>query len=82
LDGIYLFSWAVQLKLELIFRMLTFRWQPLLSFVDFLKLIPAIRQSRRNLRNLQPTEKLKAVPALFSQLQQQLNAQSIELFKR
>jgi hypothetical protein len=62
--------------------MLTFRWQPLLSFVDFLKLIPAIRQSRRNLRNLQPTEKLKAVPALFSQLQQQLNAQSIELFKR
>ncbi|MEY3324699.1 MAG: hypothetical protein RLZ11_1013 [Bacteroidota bacterium] len=82
LDGIYLFSWMVQLKFELIFRLLTFRWQPVQSFVDFLKLIPAIRQSRKNLRNLQSTEKLKTVPALFSHLQQQLNAQSIELFKR
>lgn len=82
LNGIYLFSWLVQLKLELLFRFLTFRWAPLYSFVDFLKLIPAIRQSRKNLRNLQRAGKLPSVPVLFHQIQQTLNAQSIELFKR
>ena len=82
LDGIYLLNWWAQLKLELLFRLLTFRWMPLYAVVDFLKLIPAIRKSRKNLRNLQPTTRLVAVPVLFARMQQTLQAKSIQLFKR
>lgn len=82
LDGAYLFSWFIQLKLELFFRMITFRFTPLLSYGDFIKNIPELIKSRKTLRNLQPGKKLQSVPALFVSITKQLDLSRITIFKR
>lgn len=82
LDGAYLFSWFIQLKLELFFRMITLRWTPLLSYWDFIKNIPRVIQSRNTLRNLQPGKKLIAVTAVFAAITKQLDPSRITIFKR
>lgn len=82
LDGLYLLSWFIQLKLELFFRLITFRWTPLLSYGDFIKNIPEVVKSRKIVRNLQPGKKLLTVPAVFTSIQQQLKTTSLKIFKR
>lgn len=82
LDGAYLFSWFVQLKLELFFRMITLRWTPLLSYWDFIKNIPGVIKSRKTLRNLQAGKKLKSVAVVFTAITKQLDSSRITIFKR
>jgi GT2 family glycosyltransferase len=82
LDGLYLFSWFFQLKLELVFRLITFRFTPLLSYIDFIKLIPAVIKSRATLRKIAKGKKLESVPALFSKIQQQINQHPVQLQQR
>ena len=82
LDGFYLLSWFLQLKLELAFRLLTLRFTPLLSYIDFLKLIPGVIKSRRELRKLSGSKRLQGVPTLFAKLQQQINQQPVQLQQR
>jgi len=82
LDGLYLLSWFIQLKLELFFRLITFRWTPLLSYGDFIKNIPEVVKSRKIVRNLQPGKKLLTVLAVFTSIQQQLKTTSLKIFKR
>lgn len=82
LQGFALIGWTLQLLLELLFRILTLRPGIVLSFIDFIKKIPAVRQSRRSLRNLQPGKKLAAVQDVFLQIVSQLPADKITIFKR
>lgn len=82
LNGAYLLSWFIQLKLELFFRLITFRWTPLLSYWDFIKNSSEVVKSRKIVRNLQPGKKLLTVAAVFTSIQQQLKATSISIFKR
>ncbi|MBM3411779.1 MAG: glycosyltransferase [Bacteroidetes bacterium] len=82
LDGLYLLSWLLQLKLELIFRILTFRFTPLFSYVDLIKLIPAIIKSRNRMRQLAAGKNLQTVPALFHKIQQQINQYPVEIQQR
>lgn len=82
LDGFYLLSWFLQLKLELAFRLLTLRFTPLLSYIDFLKLIQGVIKSRRELRKLSGSKRLQGVPTLFAKLQQQINQQPVQLQQR
>ena len=82
LQGATLISWGVQLLLELVFRLLTFRPGLLLSCIDFLKNIPQVRQSRAALRNLQPEKKLLSVTDIFLQIGRQLPEMRIHIFKR
>jgi len=82
LQGATLFSWIMQLLLELLFRVLTFRPGLLLSCVDFIKKIPEVRKSRHALRNLQPAKKIVSVPAVFIRIVRQLPANRITFFKR
>lgn len=82
LDGVYLFSWFIQLKLELFFRMITLRWTPLLSYVDFIKHLPAVIQSRKTIRQGSKGKKLRSVPAVFAAISKQLDPARITIFKR
>jgi GT2 family glycosyltransferase len=82
LQGAMLISWGLQLLLELLFRILTFRPGPLLSGIDLLKKIPQVRESRHALRNLQPNKKLLSVTDIFLQIVHQLPANRINIFKR
>ncbi len=82
LDGIALISWALQLVLELLFRALTLRPTVLLSFLDFIKNIPQVQQSRHALRNLQPGRPLASVSAVFLRITSQLPVSNIKIFKR
>ena len=82
LQGFALISWTLQLLLELLFRILTLRPGIVLSFIDFIKKIPEVRQSRCSLRNLQSGKKLAAVQDVFLQIVSQLPADKITIFKR
>jgi GT2 family glycosyltransferase len=82
LDGLYLLSWFFQLKLELVFRLVTFRFTPLLSYIDFINLISAVIKSRATLRKLAKGKKLEGVPVLFSKIQQQINQHPVQLQQR
>lgn len=82
LDGLYLLSWFLQLKLELAFRLLTLRFTPLLSYIDFIKLIPTIIKSRATLRKLSKGKQLQSVPRLFAKLQQTINQHPVQLQQR
>ena len=82
LDGLYLLSWFLQLKLELLFRLLTLRFTPLLSYIDFLKLIPGVIKSRRELRKLAGSKRLQGVSTLFAKIQQQINQHPVQLQQR
>lgn len=82
LDGLYLLSWFLQLKLELAFRLLTLRFTPLLSYIDFIKLIPTIIKSRATLRKLSKGKQLQSVPRLFTKLQQTINQHPVQLQQR
>jgi hypothetical protein len=72
----------LQLKLELVFRLLTLRFTPLLSYIDFLKLIPGVIKSRRELRKLAGNKRLQGVSTLFAKLQQQINQHPVQLQQR
>lgn len=82
LQGATLFSWGLQLILELVFRILTLRPGLLLSCLDLLKKIPQVRESRHALRNLQPDKKLLSVTTVFLTIARQLPATRITIFKR
>jgi len=82
LDGLYLLSWLLQLKLELVFRLLTFRFTSLFSYIDFIKLIPAIIKSRSRVRQLAAGKNLQAIPALFNKIQQQINHRPVVIQQR
>jgi GT2 family glycosyltransferase len=82
LQGGTLISWMVQLLLELLFRILTFRPGLLLSCIDFLKKIPQVRESRHALRNLHPDKKLLSVTSIFLQIVRQLPETNIQILKR
>ena len=82
LNGIYLFSWIVQVKVELFFRLITFRWRAIGSWIDFLKLWSAVLKSRSNLRRLAADKKPVKVATIFLFIQQRLQELSVTLFKR
>lgn len=82
LDGAYWLSWFIQLKLELFFRMITFRWISLQSYWDFIKNSSQVLKSRKTLRNLQPEKKLLSVQAVFAAIHQQLKPYRLSIFKR
>jgi len=82
LDGLYLLSWLLQLKLELLFRLITFRFTPLLSYIDFIKLVPGVMKSRRWLRKLAAGKKLQTVPGLFFTIQQKINQYPVAIQQR
>jgi GT2 family glycosyltransferase len=82
LNGAYLLSWFIQLKLELFFRMITFRWTAIQSYWDFIKNSSQVVKSRKTLRNLQPEKKLLSVQAVFSSIHQQLKPFRLRIFKR
>jgi GT2 family glycosyltransferase len=82
LQGPARLSWMLQLILELLFRLLTLRPGLLFSYVDFLKKIPQVRESRRALCNLQPGKRLVSVSAVFLQITAALPLRQITIFKR
>ncbi len=52
LQGLSLIGWYAQTFLELVFRMLTFRFDYLRSFVEFIQNIEGVRSSKVKIRNL------------------------------
>ncbi|MFM8807238.1 MAG: glycosyltransferase family 2 protein [Sphingomonadales bacterium] len=82
LQGATLVSWMIQLLLELLFRVLTFRPGLLLSCIDLIKKIPAVRESRRALRNLRPDKKVVSVTTVFLEIVRQLPETQIKILKR
>lgn len=82
LEKLALVSWGVQLLVELLFRILTFRPVLLFSFIDFMQKVPQVRKSRRALYHLQANKKLTSVAHVFMQLTDQLPLERITIFKR
>jgi GT2 family glycosyltransferase len=82
LQGPARISWGIQLLVEIVFRMLTLRPGLLLSYIDFIKKCPQVRESRRALRNLQPGKSLDSVTAVFVRITAALPLKQIQIFKR
>jgi GT2 family glycosyltransferase len=70
LKGLWLAAWFVQTLLELLFRMITFRFDYVMSFAHFLRNLKGVRRSRARLSKLAAIEgKLLSFSAVINTMQ-------------
>jgi GT2 family glycosyltransferase len=79
LNGWMLFTWFVQLKLELAFTSLTTRFTLLESYLQFWGKIDSVLKARKQLKKMKPT---LSVSEVSTKIYQRLANQSIQQFKR
>lgn len=82
LEKAALIGWSIQVLLELLFRVITFRPALVYSFLDFIKKMPQVKESRRVLHQGHPETKLISVTRVFLQITDQLSEKRITVFKR